>query len=499
MALRGPPPPPPRGAKRPPSDRPPLPAPSTARRRTESGRQALGAPRFTGHVLSYDQGKGYGFITCDEVPEGDIYFQRQCLPPDAQSMPRGALKGQAVEFTVFLTPDGKPRADMIRVLAGGKGAPRAPDLKPAAPLDEAQVDEMTKYLEERGGSMDFGKFTRDFKGVKKSQLEPYFTLMAEEDDAGGRWQIMLPGLGPPPPEAIEPKEEKAAEPDGPREDTPLGHFVGDISLFDPAKGYGFIKSEEVPEGDVYFRRAHLPAEAQHATKAMLVGAAVEFDCHLTPQGKARAESLKLLGPLPEASPEAKKEKPSAAPGDGAAKKDKVFVPAPALDDEAVQEMESFLEGQGGAMDYGKFANAFPGVKKSQLEGHFTLVQEGEDAGGRWQITLPGVDPLPPGRDGEKEPRYRPGGLEPSETLWLTGFIKKWDQKKNFGFIAAEGVDDVFMHRNDMPPELQAWRGSLLGVEVAFQLEAAEAGKMRAVSVRGLLRPDGRGGWQLRRG
>jgi len=423
------------------------------------------------------------------------------------------------------------------VLAGARALPAAPppvnrhqealSALPPPPLSADIVEKMTQFLEDTGGTMDFGKFTREFKGFKKQQLEPHFTLTPEDDDAGGRWQISLLGVSPPPLPRPPPRPEKdpaaRAKPES-AEDVPLGHFEGTVALFDSFKGYGFIKSDEVAEGDVYFKRSELPLEAQNYPRAKLVGAKVEFDAMLTSHGKARGERVKIIEePSQLDNPDAQL--------NGQASRDRrevPEVPAPPLNDEAVAEMTQFLEENGGAMDYGKFANAFTGVKKLQLENHFTLVPESDDAGGRWQITLPGVDPLPPVEDREGVPsspgperlprpsssrpiqdrgreQKRPsldGGrarVEPSPNLWLIGCIKKWDQRKGFGFLIADGADDVFVHRNDLPPELQGITGNLQGAEFAFELEVADTGKLRAKQIRALLTPDFHaGGWMLRR-
>jgi len=386
------------------------------------------------------------------------------------------------------------------------------------------VEKMTQFLEDTGGTIDFGKFTREFKGFKKLQLEQHFTLTPEDDDAGGRWQISLLGISPPPLPRQPPRPEKEltarAKPEN-SEDVPLGHFEGTVALFDSFKGYGFIKSEDVVEGDVYFKRSELPLEAQNYPRAKLVGAKVEFDAMLTSQGKARGERVKII------EEPSQLDNPDAHLNGQAArdKRDLPEVPAPPLSDEAVAEMTQFLEDHGGAMDYGKFANAFTGVKKLQLENHFTLIPESNDVGGRWQITLPGVDPLPPveergGRPMSPGPERlpRPSSsrplqdqsrlppsvkgrtrIEPSPNLWLIGCIKKWDQRKGFGFLVADGADDVFVHRNDLPPELQGFHGNLQGAEFAFELEVADSGKLRAKQIRALLTPDFHaGGWMLRR-
>jgi len=468
--------------------------------------------RFVGKVISYDHGKGFGFIHCGAIPEGDVFLQKKELPSHAKDSANLSLKGKSIEFEVFLTPDGKPRATRISILDDrGTGRDRDRERRrdrdrgddgAPPPLDARTVEAMTRFLEDRGGAMDFGKFAREFKAVKKIQLEEHFTLVAEDGDKGGRWQIMLPGSEPMPVEEEEPRENEVAvverpPPHEPRNDTPMGHFEGVIQSYDGIKGYGFIKSEEVIEGDVYFRKSALPPDARSMPRSELVGARVEFDGMLTPDGKPRAESIAVVefsggdAELEVVTPVAA-EKPE----------------YPALPEEQIQEMRAFLEEQGGAMDYGRFANQFPGVKKAQLlplESDFTLIQLDSNAGGRWKITLPGVDPQDLEESDEVRPKASsgavPGGgmakLAPSEHFWLIGCIKKWDAKRHFGFLVADGADDVFVHKNDLPDEMKNMR-HMMGVEMAFELEISDEGKLKAKTIRPLIRPDGRGGWQFRR-
>lgn len=462
----------------------------------------LGGVRYQGTVISYDHGKGFGFINCAAIPTEDVYLQKKELPAQAKEVANLSLKGRVLEFEVFLTGDGKPRATRIVILGeGNSGKDR--DRKrerdrgdegagPPAALDVRTVQAMTRFLEDKGGAMDFGKFTREFKAVKKSQLEEHFNLVAEENDKGGRWQIMLLDMDPQSVQERRPrKQEKTAE-HGPeaRNDTPMGHFEGVINAYDGAKGYGFIKSEEVQEGDVYFRKAALPPEARSMQRADLFGARVEFDGVLTPDGKPRAESIAITA---YASAETEKEAEATA------------VEPPTLSEEQIQEMRDFLEEQGGAMDYGRFANKFPGVKKAQLlqlETDFTLVQQDSTAGGRWLITLPGVDPEAVMEAEEARPHKGPApavgeAIRPSGSFWLIGCVKKWDPKKHFGFLVADGADDVFVHRNDLPEEMKSIR-QMLGIEMAFELDVSEEGKLKAKTVRPLIQPDATGGWQFRR-
>ena len=69
-------------------------------------------------------------------------------------------------------------------------------------------------------------------------------------------------------------------------------FIGYILKYDRAKGFGFIGSEEVSEGDVYFKRSELPQEFRSHPRVQIIGMRVEFAYYLVAQGWARAENLK---------------------------------------------------------------------------------------------------------------------------------------------------------------------------------------------------------------
>lgn len=323
-------------------------------------------------------------------------------------------------------------------------------------------------------------------------------------------------------------------------------LFGHIKSYNSSHGYGFIKCPEIWQADVHFSRSLLPPEAQDVHGNVLTGIPVEFELLVNRDGKLRSERVWFLEPLPDrprmdhggefrkgsgkGSHDRRRE--DRAPRDRDRERD--GPPPPDLDEATVQQMTQLLEEKGGSMDHGKFANAFPGVKKSQLEPHFVLVPEDSShSGGRWQVLLPGVEPLtaeeraardeqerieaeaaaaeagetttPPPPPPPTKPASKPAeppeellALEPSSTLRLIGYVKKWDRQRGYGFVEADGVDDVFLHRNDLPPEVRSWRGNFEGVEVTFVLDAPEDGKLKAVDVHILLIPDNEGRWQLRR-
>lgn len=303
-------------------------------------------------------------------------------------------------------------------------------------------------------------------------------------------------------------------------------LTGRIVNYDVTGGYGFVRCPEVTSGDVYFNRAAMPSEVQGHDRSQLVGRGVDFELMITPDGKARAAVLEMLGERRRGRDD--KRKRARDPGH----RESGPPPEP-LEPEVLEEMTLFLEGKDGAMDYGKFANSFPGVKKSQLTPHFELVAESGKVGGRWQITLIGAEPMTieereareateeaskppnedqddadlspdPGRDypSEPEPELRESSPEPtlvpSATLRLAGNVARWDERKGYGFIAVEGMNDVFVHKKDLPPVVLGWKGGLQDCEVTFEIEEGPDGKSKARDVHMLLRPDGAGGWQLRR-
>merc|ERR1712166_1160901 len=64
---------------------------------------------------------------------------------------------------------GEPKAKRAKT-------PKDPNAPPPPDLDEEMVQQISSYLEERGGSADLGRLTTDIPGLKKTQLEAHFVL-----------------------------------------------------------------------------------------------------------------------------------------------------------------------------------------------------------------------------------------------------------------------------------------------------------------------------------
>jgi len=74
------------------------------------------AELITGTVKSWNGSKGYGFITSDQV-DGDVFFSRSELPPEAHEVRGTFLEGRAVSFQVLEGTDGRAKASDVQILA----------------------------------------------------------------------------------------------------------------------------------------------------------------------------------------------------------------------------------------------------------------------------------------------------------------------------------------------------------------------------------------------
>jgi len=149
----------------------------------------------------------------------------------------------------------------------------------------------------------------------------------------------------------------------------------------------------------------------------------------------------------------------------------------------VEEMVDYLDGVGGAMDYGRFTKAFPGVKKRQLEDHFDFVSLDGTSTGPWEIRLLGQDPPPRGPEEAAD-----GGASgsPARGDVQVGTIVRYDETNGYGFILLdERGEDVFFPRSSLPLELNSAvrRGqSIIGSRMELEVKVKPDGKLRAANL-----------------
>lgn len=346
---------------------------------------------------------------------------------------------------------------------GGKGAEKGGKGAPSPPLDDAVVADMKKWLEEKGGVVDHGKFANQFPGLKKSQLENHFNLEPEDRRrGGGRWQIMLGGVQPlTPEERVEreardradgtyeaPLEEAAA----PFEDEEEDFEEEDVGVVEEP-----FEEEDIAAGEVADADAANPlqdVEAQLRRIEETVG---------TPADK-RAWSSLMSQPTPDAL--------------------EVLANVDALVREQggrCGNLSAILCSECGKLEKRRRAEGWD----NRRAGPETRRERDKDGPAFVEEEQPVVDDDPP--------------LEPSSTLRLLGRVEEWDDRIGSGVVRVEGHDAVLVARVALPGELQSRKKlDLAGCELTFELDMGTGGELQARNVHMLLQPDGDGGWQLRR-
>mmetsp|Transcript_57961 Transcript_57961/g.161762 ORF Transcript_57961/g.161762 Transcript_57961/m.161762 type:complete len:291 (-) Transcript_57961:220-1092(-) len=91
-------------------------APAKVVKKPRTTAQPMGMPSSKGEgqtkvgiVKSFNPTKGFGFIGCPGVPQGDVYFQRVAL---AAGTPH-ELTGRQVKFQLTFTPEGRPQGKNV--------------------------------------------------------------------------------------------------------------------------------------------------------------------------------------------------------------------------------------------------------------------------------------------------------------------------------------------------------------------------------------------------
>jgi len=258
--------------------------------------------------------------------------------------------------------------------------------------------------------------------------------------------------------------------------------TGFIVRFDPAKGYGFVKADQLDE-DIFFLRSEMPSElagSQH--REDVEHQRVEFEVRSMPDGKLRAQRMELAR--------------DRSPGRGREERETEALPA--LDPVLLTDMEDFLARSGGRCDYGKFSSHFPKVKKRQLEQHFEF-HTGERGIQRIELPEghPGRDAAPPepapeGAEGADDVPPDEPAIPLGKGCLPHGVIKNYDAVKGFGFVTCEGFDeDIFFPRTALPEPFHCRRDSdmpeLAGVEVSLELNPSSDRGPRAERMSPLLR------------
>jgi len=238
-----------------------------------------------------------------------------------QNPQQGQAGGVAQEFSAAAAQ--MQAAVQAQVLQVPKSVP-AEEAPP--PLEPEVVAQVTALLEACGGETWMGKVSQNFKHIRRAQLEPHFEFAR----LGDQWLVRLPGLAS-------------------RGGQDL--LAGQSQL----KGGGFVqpgmRGVAVQPGPCFGKgmgaRGHVAAAPQMM------------------QGRAGSHPMsKILRPRNPRGKDGEELQP--------------------LSEEVLQGIAVLVEAEGGTVTMGHVSQAFVGVKRAQLDGHFDMTREGD----QWRITLP---------------------------------------------------------------------------------------------------------------
>lgn len=220
---------------------------------------------YLASVTSYSQRNGYGFFTVPQVNQ-DVYFQRRAMPPEMHDFD---VKGATARITVHLTGDGKPQcaaAEFLDQPPPGYVAPMAP-AKAGGASSMGMAGPLAVTAVGGGGFVGGCQPQGAFGG------------------AGCYGKVGRPAPGAPTmtPPAKRMRSEQTPDASG-------EVATGNILSYNPMKGWGFIKSDAVAAGDVWFGKASLPPGDGEG----LQGKSVSFQLLYTPDGKPQARQIQLF-------------------------------------------------------------------------------------------------------------------------------------------------------------------------------------------------------------
>jgi len=247
-----------------------------------------------GEVKTYNDAKGYGFITSSSLDGQDVLFSGKDVP----SMLKGTdLKGHKCAFTVHQKPDGKIqandlkfkkiRASQLALMGGSMGMMGLPDL--------AMLTGFGKGSGKGFGKGGFGKGGNDPEPGMQGTVMSYNPSKGYGFIKSGRASSDIyfkaqgdfqPGMVV----AFSLKTNRDGKPSaiGLTPGLSSGQsYIGTVKAFFDGKGYGFIDVSDNPS-DVYFHKDLVPAQLAGSN---LVGKRFRFTVQLAADGKPRAEHL----------------------------------------------------------------------------------------------------------------------------------------------------------------------------------------------------------------
>jgi len=241
-----------------------------------------------GEVKTYNEAKGYGFITSSCIDGQDILFSRKEVPAAFQGMD---LKGEKCAFVVERKPDGKLQATNLKL----KRRPGQGQLALMGGSNMMGMFGMGQFGKGfgKGSGKGFGKGGDRPEPGMQGTIVSYNAAKGYGFIKSGRGDVYFKAQGNfQPGMAVafnlrQNRDGKLSAVD-PKPGLASGQTcVGVVKAFNPDKGHGFLTVANHP-ADVYFHKDLVPAQLANSN---LEGRQLRFTVALSADGKARAESL----------------------------------------------------------------------------------------------------------------------------------------------------------------------------------------------------------------
>jgi len=391
----------------------------------EGEQSTMPLAELSGYIKSWNSGKGFGFITSEQV-EGDVFFSKAELPPEARDVHGSILEGREVNLDVCSGPDGRARATtvhlcytegkaLIGVIKSYSDRHRYGFVTSSTLSEDAQfhATDLPPGLSLMGPSLK-GQFVT-FEVQRLPDGKVRVTKMQLQAQGGVSVNPVRPAslqpfnitfpLQPARIQPWNPQQHLAAKP--PSMGAPpseSGVVKGTVKSYSDRHGYGFIKAPGQVV-DIKFAKADL----LHPSIAS--GASVSFVPVVTPDGRMQARQVTM---------------------DGGTKRS--ISPANSI-----------------------------GISDS-----FDRPMKQPRTGGGMSWASVAVKQQPPAEmpaDGER----------------LAGTVRSFIPSTGFGFITCDEVPgDIYFGRSVMPPDMHSME--LSGRTVTFELGYASDGKFRSRNV-----------------
>jgi len=252
-----------------------------------SGASSVSESRtYTGAIITFEPNKGFGFIQCDDFSE-DVFYLRSEMPEKIRDCSdRDSVIGQNVQFEVRTMPDGKFRARHIHLLTSSRHD-----------HGRRAHGKILRYDRGRGYGFIGSSVHPDNIFFLRTSLPKDVHYGSDLKDLQVSFEFSINEEGKPRANHILFTERMGGSQCSSTDERkrpvppPWATSTGTIVRYDFQKAYGFVAPDDISE-DVFFLKAEMPSELWDSRDVLHVR--VEFELKTMPDGKMRAQRMKLL-------------------------------------------------------------------------------------------------------------------------------------------------------------------------------------------------------------